>query len=192
MRARSLLVVGLLLAGGCSKQAGGGGRAPSSSSPARPEFDQHWSSLAAAGTQAFYIEDDRGEGLMGNVLRAQAGALEVAPALAQSYKSGGAGAAALPEAPDAEEVHRLMVQYLPGVKSCYLRISRDGDGRSGKAIVSFQIAGNGRVQGLEVAAPAFDGTPLSSCISGQVGRWAFPPSRKGLAAVSYPFVFVGG
>jgi hypothetical protein len=190
MRARSLLVVGLLLAGGCSKRSGGG--AAAGASPARPEFDQHWSSLAAAGTQAFYIEDDRGEGLMGNVLRAQAGALEMAPALAQSYKGGGAGAAALPEAPDAEQVRRLIVQYLPGVKSCYLRISRDGDGRSGKAIVSFQIAGNGHVEGLEVAAPAFEGTPLSSCISGQVTRWSFPPSRKGLAAVSYPFVFVGG
>jgi hypothetical protein len=60
------------------------------------------------------------------------------------------------------------------------------------AIWKLTIAGNGHVQGLEVAAPAFEGTPLSSCISGQVGRWAFPPSRKGLADVSYPFVFVGG
>jgi hypothetical protein len=126
---------------------------------------------------------------MGNVLRAQAGALAMAPAVAQSLK-GGAGA--LPETPDAEQVRRLITQYLPGVKSCYLRITRDGDGRSGKAIVSFQIAGSGRVQGLEVAAPAFEGTPLGGCISAQVSRWAFPPSRKGLAAVSYPFVFVGG
>jgi hypothetical protein len=178
MRARLLLTVaGILLAGAsCSK----GSRAPS-------PFDQRWSSLAQTGTQAFYIEDDRGEGLMGNVLRAQQGALAMAPALEQSFKGG----TQLPDAPNNEEVQRLIRQYMPGVKSCYLHMTREGDSRSGKAIVSFQIAGSGRVQGLNVDAPAFDGTPLSSCITGQITRWVFPPSRKGMAAISYPFVFVG-
>ena len=173
-------------AAGCSKgskgSTGGGPRPPSA-------FDQRWSALAQQGSQAFYIEDDRGEGLMGNVLRAQDGALAMAPALAQSYR-GTAGN--LPEAPDNEQVQRLIRQYLPGVKSCYMQISRAGDTRSGKAIVSFQIGGSGRVEGLNVDAPAFDGTKLSTCITGQISRWSFPPSRKGLAALSYPFVFVGG
>jgi hypothetical protein len=169
-------------AAGCSKHAGSGGtRAPS-------PFDQRWASLAQQGTQASYIEDDRGEGLMGNVLRMQDGALAMAPALAQSYK-GGAGQ--LPDAPDDAQVQRLIKQYLPGVKSCYLHMVREGEARSGKAIVSFQIAGSGHVQGLNVDAPAFDGTQLSSCISGQITHWIFPPSRKGMAALSYPFVFVG-
>jgi hypothetical protein len=183
MHGRLLRCAVLLLVAGCSKgSAGGGGPRPPS------PFDQRWSALAQQGTQAFYIEDDRGEGLMGNVLRAQDGALAMAPALAQSFKG---AASNLPDAPDNEQVQRLIRQYLPGVKSCYLHMSREGDTRSGKAIVNFQIAGSGKVEALNVDAPAFQGTPLSGCITGQISRWSFPPSRKGLAALSYPFVFVG-
>ena len=38
---------------------------------ASPEFDQKWSALAKNEVDVFYIEDDRGEGLMGNVRRAR-------------------------------------------------------------------------------------------------------------------------
>src|ERR1039457_5693798 len=36
----------------------------------RPEFDQKWSEVAPPGLEVSYIEDYRGEGLMGNVRRA--------------------------------------------------------------------------------------------------------------------------
>jgi hypothetical protein len=183
MRATRLLLVAAALmvpAAGCSKRSGGAGRSSSG-------FDSRWTTLAQQGTEAYYIEDDRGEGFMGNVLRSQTGALAMAPLLPESYKGGGH----LPDQPDRDRVQKLVRQYLPGVKSCYLQMSRDGNAPSGKAIVSFQIAGNGRVQALNVDAPAFEGTPLSGCITSQVTRWVFPASRKGLGAMSYPFVFVG-
>src|SRR4051812_12268889 len=131
MRARMFLLVALTLAtttavAGCSKKKAGAGD---------PGFDERWAWLAQQGSQPLYIQDDRGKGLMDSVLLAQQGALQMAPALAQSYKGG----ANLPEKPDADQVQKTIRQYLPGVKACYLRLARGGDGRSGKAIVSFQI-----------------------------------------------------
>jgi hypothetical protein len=178
--------VGLLacVTGGaaCSKQGG-------DAAGATP-FDKRWEALQAQGAQAIRVTDDRGAALMDNVLGAQAGALAMAPWVAQSLKSGARGA--LPERPDATEVQKLVRQYVPGVKSCYERMAREGDSRTGKAIVSFQIGGDGHVQALSVEAPAFEGSQLASCIDGQVSRWMFPPSRQGLSASSYPVVFVGG
>src|SRR5947208_14338935 len=60
----------------CSKSspdAAGGGAPAAAATAAAPgtvsDFDRKWSALAATDTQAFYVEDDRGEGLMGNVRR---------------------------------------------------------------------------------------------------------------------------
>lgn len=170
---------------GCSKAA-----PPAAPKAGDPVFDRAWTNLAQKGVDAFYIEDDRGEGLMGNVLRAQTGALAVAPNLQASLHQ--PAGTALPLSPNPEDVQKVIRQNLAGVKSCYLHVSRDGDARSGKAIVSFQIGASGHVEDLHVDAPAFTGTTLPSCVGGQITRWVFPPSQKGGLAVSYPFVFVGG
>jgi hypothetical protein len=182
MRATLLMVMAAALittAAGCSKRPAGAGHAS-------PAFEQRWTTLAQRGTEAIYIEDDGGEGLMGNVLRSQPSAAALAPIKANESKG-----APLPEQPDQQRVQQIVRQYLPGVKSCYLRMSRAGSPPSGKAIVSFGIAGSGQVQELKVDAPAFEGTPLSGCISGQVAHWVFPASRNGMDGMSYPFVFVG-
>ena len=180
MRAMFLMVMAaawITTAAGCSKKSPAPGRST-------PAFDQHWTTLAQRGTEAFYIEDDGGEGLMGNVLRSQSGKGALQPIKADSKEP-------LPDQPDNDKVQQIVRQYLPGVKSCYLRMSRAGSPPSGKAIVSFQIAGSGQVQELKVDAPAFEGTQLGGCISGQVARWVFPASRKGMDGMSYQFVFVG-
>jgi hypothetical protein len=78
------------------------------------------------------------------------------------------------------------------VKACYLRIARDGEQRSGKAIVSFDVGPAGDVRGTKVDAPSFQGTSLPTCVSGMVSHWSFPKSQSGGLAISYPFVFVGG
>jgi hypothetical protein len=188
MRVATLMLIGMLglgAVGACSRPgAGAPGGAPS-------PFDKRWEKIQQQGAEAYRITDEQGAAMMDNVLGAQAGALAMAPWLAESMK-GGARSGPLPDRPDANDVQKLVRQYIPGVKSCYQRMTRDGDTRSGKAIVSFQIGSNGHVEGLNVEAPAFEGTQLSSCIDGQVSRWVFPASRKGGSPSSYPFVFVGG
>jgi outer membrane biosynthesis protein TonB len=178
---RSTLVaisLGVLL--GCAKQAK---EVPAAAAP-NPAFDQKWASLAQKDVDVFYIEDDRGEGLMGNVRRARKD-----PA---GDDKGGRDPGAPPATLSQEEVQRVIRQNLPGVRACYLRIARNGDQRSGKAIVSFEIGAGGDVKDTKVDAPSFEGTSLPGCVSGTVSRWSFPKSQQGGMAISYPFVFVGG
>jgi hypothetical protein len=175
----------LLSVGACNKDKAA---VPAAGGPT--PFDKRWESLQAQGAQAIRIVDVQGEALMDNVLGAQGGALAAAPWMAESMKNGARGN--LPERPDPNDVNKLVKQYVPGVKSCYQRMTRGGDTRTGKAIVSFQIAGNGHVQSVDVAAPDFEGSQLAACIDGQVSHWVFPPSQKGAPASSYPFVFSGG
>ena len=180
------LWVGLVVVG-CAKQAAPQSQPKPSASAASasPEFDQKWSALAQHEVDVFYIEDDRGEGLMGNVRRARH---EAGAALEARASDPGAP----PRELASEDVQKVIRQNLPGVRACFLRIARDGDPRSGKAIVSFQVGPAGDVQDTKVDAPAFQGTSLPNCVSGTVSHWAFPKSQKGGLAISYPFVFVGG
>jgi len=175
-----VLVAGLT-ALGCTKKADES-KAPAASTP---EFDQKWSALADKDLEVFYIEDDRGEGLMGNVRRAKRGNNDALAAKVDETMG-------TPATLSNDAVQRVIRQNLAGVRACFLRIGRDGDQRSGKAIVSFEIAAGGDVQNTKVDAPAFQGTSLPGCVLGMVSHWIFPKLQKGGLAISYPFVFVGG
>ena len=148
------------------------------------EFDQKWSALAKEDVDVFYIEDDRGDGLMGNVRRARGSA--DAPA------TKGSDSPMPPAKLSHEDAQRVIKQNLAGVRSCFMRLGQAGDQRSGKAIVSFEIGPAGDVKDTKVDAPAFQGTSLPGCVMGMVSHWVFPKSQKGGLAISYPFVFVGG
>ena len=183
------MLVGGLSLFGCGKSSGGGAGAPvaaAAPAPQSAEFDQKWAALASKDVDAFYVEDDRGEGLMGNVRRARH---EQPPASGQKTEK---DSVAAPANLTQQEIQQVIRQNLPGVKACFLRITREGGQRSGKAIVSFDVAPGGEVRDTKVDAPAFQGTSLPTCVSGMVSHWAFPKSQSGGLAVSYPFVFVGG
>lgn len=164
---------------------------PPAAATADPQFDRRWADLASKGVETLYVEDDRGQGLMGNVRRA---ANSVPPAPPPPPAAAGAPAAEnapLPAEPRGDDVDKVIRQNLAAVKSCYLVAARTGRAASGKAIVSFTIGADGQVTEVKVDAPAFTLTGLGRCMTAQVNRWAFPRSEKGLAQVSYPFVFVG-
>lgn len=180
MRGFAIAMVVGLTALGCTRKADD--KAPAASSP---EFDQKWSSMAEKESEVFYIEDDRGEGLMGNVRRARRGSNDALNAKVEDSSG-------TPIVPTQEAVQRVIRQNLAGVRACFLRVGRDGNQRSGKAIVSFEIGAAGDVRETKVDAPAFQGTSLPGCVLGMVSHWVFPKSQKGGLAVSYPFVFVGG
>ncbi len=180
-----------LLVVGCSKAEPPAATAPiaapatavTPTATADPAFDSRWSSLADQGVDALYIEDDQGQGLMGSVRRA---AKSQAPAPAAEIQP------SLPEQLPNTEVQRIVRGNLPGVKTCYMTMTRAGVVRSGKAIVSFAIDPDGKVTEPRVEAPAFTGTALPGCVKGMVSHWAFPKSQKGGGSFTYPFVFVGG
>ena len=181
MRISAVILVAGLMALGCTKKSDESKAPP----PATPEFDQQWSALADKDLEVFYIEDDRGEGLMGNVRRAKRGSNDALAAKVDDTMG-------TPATLSNDAVQRVIRQNLAGVRACFLRIGRDGDQRSGKAIVSFEIGAAGDVHDTKVEAPAFQGTSLPGCVLGMVSHWVFPKSQKGGLAISYPFVFVGG
>jgi hypothetical protein len=151
-----------------------------------PKFSETWRSIEQSA-EPFYIEHDRGEGLMGRVrrvsdLRETAGVL-------------GTGAPTdtiLPEQPSAEEISLAVKRYLGNVKFCYQRLSKQGVTRSGRAILSFTINKEGTAGNVRVEAPSFSKTDLADCVTKQIARWTFPRSKQGGLVVSYPIVFVGG
>jgi hypothetical protein len=180
-----------VVAAGCRKDSLG--TIQVGSSPSDPRFDEAWRALAGQGAgegELFYIEDDRGEGLLARVRRAPGVAPRPAPPPEAAADSG--AVRSVKEVPAAEEVAAVVRANLPAVKTCYLRLTRAGSGVSGRAIVSFTVEKAGTVGDVRVDAPAFRDTGLPRCVSEQVQRWAFPQSKRGGLAVSYPFVFVGG
>jgi hypothetical protein len=189
-----VLVLGLamgMLVGSCTQKSdakASRGPAAGNAANADPAFDKKWAELAQAGAEVAYIEDDRGEGLMGNVRRASR--VKADPPAAEP--SQGEAAALLPPVPSGEEVQKIIKGNLMAVRGCYMNIARTGQGRSGKAIVSFAIGADGKPAAVRVDAPSFVDTPLPACVTSQVARWSFPKSQKGGGSVSYPLVFVGG
>ena len=171
--------------GACSRggAGGAGGASP---------FDKRWDVLAQQGAQAIrVVADEQGAALMDNVLGAQSGAVAMAPLMAESLK-GGARSGPLPDRPDANEVQKLVRQYVPGVKSCYQRMTREGDTRTGKAIVSFQIAQQRPRRRRSASTRPPSTAPSSRAAS--TGRCRAGSSRRRATArlpTSYPFVFVG-
>jgi hypothetical protein len=175
-----LLVALPLLGVSCTKKS-----APRAKS--NPDFDKRWAELAQAGVEVAYIEDDRGEGLMGNVRRASRARAEapVAVTAAAATTEG-----ILPDYPPSDQVQRVIRGNLMAVRGCYMSMARSGEARSGKAIVSFTIGADGKPAGLRVDAPSFVDTPLPGCVTAQISHWEFPKSQRGGGNVSYPFVFV--
>jgi hypothetical protein len=178
-----LLVALPLLGVSCAKKSAPGGSGS-------PEFDQKWSELAQAGIEVAYIEDDRGEGLMGNVRRASR--VKAEPPVAAPSEATAGNPGGLPAQPPGEQVQRIIRGNLMAVRGCFMSMARTGQARSGKAIVSFTIGADGRAAGLKVDAPSFVDTPLPGCVTAQISHWEFPKSQRGGGQVSYPFVFVGG
>jgi|SRR3954470_8530115 hypothetical protein len=171
---RFALVAFLILPFGCKKEE--------KVAAADPKFDQDWSNLANNGAEPAYIEGDKhGAGLMGEVRRAVDPLGEKSP-LAKEVNG---------PLPDSE-VAKVIRANLPAVKGCYAVEEKNGTAASGKAIMSLQIDPSGAVKGVDVVAPAFNGSGLPSCLSNNAKAWKFPKFTQGPKSYSYPFVFVGG
>jgi hypothetical protein len=161
----------VLLGVGCSRK-------PPSEDPA---FEARWQQVTGAN-EAVTVGDESGVSLSANVRRTSRPKVE----------RGAASAGGLPVEPPGDDIDRVIRGNLAGIKGCYLAAARRGNGRSGKAIVTFSIGSDGRPANVRVEAPSFVDTALPTCMTAQVSFWAFPRSQKGATAVSYPFVFVGG
>ena len=209
-QAHSYVLAFVCVVAGCSKKPTGTDDA----------FSKKWAELS--GLEVLYVEAEGGQGLMGRVPRNEhlpdktglaeeysdrTGAdlhptrppVPVAPSLAGAGGTPGVAlgeqptkAGTLPEALSHSEVSSVVRRNLGGVRVCYLKLARNGGSASGRAIVSFSVAPEGKVGQVRVESPVFQDTSLPNCVSEQVKRWSFPQTQKGGANVQYPLVFVGG
>jgi hypothetical protein len=137
-----------------------------------PRFDEAWRALAARGddeADVFYIEDDRGEGLMGRVRRAARSVPQPPPPSAPAP-------AGEPDQPPGPDVASVIRSNLGAVKACYLRITREGRMVSGPRHPQLHGREQRERGNVQVDAPAFVGTELPRCMSAEVQRWSFPRS----------------
>jgi hypothetical protein len=186
---RGGLIIGLLAASlGCQNKTESLGTMRLGAK-ADPRFDQAWRALAARGddeADVFYIEDDRGEGMMARVRRGPKSVPTSSPPSTAPPPAAGE-----PDQPSGDSVSATIRSNLPGIKACYLRLTRQGKSLAGRAILSFTVAKDGRAGNVKVDSPVFAESELPRCMSLQVASWSFPRSKRGGFEVSYPFVFVG-
>jgi hypothetical protein len=66
-------------------------------------------------------------------------------------------------------------RYLPGVERCYHRHLKSHADASGRVIVAFTVAPNGRARDGSARGIA---TGVERCIASQIARWQFPVPRS--------------
>ena len=125
------------------------------------------------------IEPDEGSDLQTNVQRV---ADPFPPEGAQRMTK-------IPATLSPRTVARILRRKVSRLKYCMFDTSVRG--RAGKAILTLSIDASGHVTHVKVAAPAFRGTALASCIRRSAELWRFPRFKSGTITHSYPIIFRG-
>lgn len=144
-------------------------------------FDSKWASLNTSGGAIIVQPEGQGRALLGEVREATAApAAEVAPSDTPI------------EGPLSDaEVSKVVRSRARSIGACFQQAARDGASGGGKAIVSLNIAAEGKVSEVGVEAPSFDGTGLAECVQTRARGWTFPKCTEGPKSATFPFVFAG-
>ena len=90
----------------------------------------------------------------------------------------------------AGEISRVIRQNLNQIRHCYEQLLQHQPGITGKIIIKFFIAANGRTNSVKFKRSNISDRSFRKCIVSQVQRWKFPRPRGGSkVTVNYPFVF---
>ena len=95
----------------------------------------------------------------------------------------------IPTTLNPKTLARLLRHKVSRLKYCMFDASLRG--KSGKAVLTLEVASSGYVTNVAVAAPAFRGTSLANCIRKSAELWRFPRFRHGTVQHSYPIIFRG-
>ncbi len=89
-----------------------------------------------------------------------------------------------------EEIYRVVMQHIGGLRAEYNRRLRDKPNLRGKVTVRFTIEPSGKVARCEVVATTINDKLLEMSITSRVKSWRFDACGKcGMATVTYPFQF---
>ncbi len=91
---------------------------------------------------------------------------------------------------DREIIRRIIAKHRPEVKYCYEKELVKHKDLMGKVVVTFIIAGTGRVIKAYIKQSTMGNKAVEQCIVSRVKRWKFPqPKGGGIVEVTYPFIF---
>ena len=76
---------------------------------------------------------------------------------------------------------------LPRIRACYERVIKHDPNARGRIVMSWNIAADGGVSGVEVTSDAIGSEQFAGCATRSVKKWRFPEGT-GVVAVSYPFL----
>jgi len=90
---------------------------------------------------------------------------------------------------DKEIIRRIIRRHVNDVKDCYEQQLATNPTLAGKVMVSFTIAGSGKVIASTVESSTVNDPRVENCIVQAVRRWEYPkPLGGGFVTVTYPFV----
>jgi hypothetical protein len=91
-----------------------------------------------------------------------------------------AAAAALPLAPNRDDVIKAMTVLVPAIRGC-------AQGQSGLATAALVVRNDGRVETVSVSGQPFEGAASGRCMEGVVRRARFPHFQQPSFRVQFPF-----
>lgn len=150
-------------------------------------LEKRWRAVAQHVDPVLIERGPKGAALVGEVNRAF-GDPKSAPVISENQPPS-------PGKLSDELALRVVRSHLGAIHQCYdqeweLNQQSGESGRSGKLIVSLQIAPAGAVTKVQVDAPEW-ASHLSACIVGHVQTWPFPQVSEGPKNISLPLIFVG-
>lgn len=102
------------------------------------------------------------------------------------------GATSVSGALSPEIIRRIVRQSFGRLRRCYeLGLSRDPS-LSGRVVVRFVIASDGRVLGAQAAGGDLRDSAVTACVAAAIAALTFPQPEGGIVTVSYPFMFSPG
>lgn len=156
-------------------------------------------SAASAGADEAPVSDDHGSG---GEKPASGSAEKPASGGGEKPASGTAtpGEVPAPTAPtagnmerfNAESVRMVIKHYLPQLRVCYERATKQGGVSRGVVDIQFTISTAGKVTRARVHRNTTGNINLGKCIANAFLRWRFPRPAGGEAEFIYPFVFSSG
>jgi TonB family protein len=92
---------------------------------------------------------------------------------------------------DRDVVRRVVRLHLNEIRFCYQKELAARPELSGRVVLNFTIAGDGRVAAALVQSSSLGNPRVELCLVQAIRRWAFPqPAGGGLVIATYPFNFV--
>jgi len=91
---------------------------------------------------------------------------------------------------DREAVRRVIRSILTQIRACYEKQLRSNPTLSGKVVITFEIADQGRVTSSRPKSSTLSDPEVGRCVAARIQAQRFPEPPSGtIAVVDYPFVF---